>query len=584
MIIGFWVKNLIKGRTFDSHSTKFISEIPGRIEKRLTFSEISQTKISKLLNQHPTLEPFDYIIIGAGSAGCLLANRLSENPQHKVLLLEAGGKDNNPNIQVPAAFNKLFRSAFDWNYDSVPQVHMGNRPMFQPRGKTLGGCSSMNAMIYIRGHRADFDGWAALGNKGWSYKEVLPYFKKHERNLDIQDEFHGNDGEFTVSNPRDPHQLTQTLQEAAQQAGHPLNNDFNGAEQDGFGVYQLSQRNGSRESTATAFLEPARKRPNLAVITNALVRKILIEDGRAAGVEYMLGNEINQVTVGKEVILSAGAFNSPQLLLLSGIGDEVALRKLGISVQKHLPGVGKNLQDHLLGGVLYHCKKNFTLDSAERFPNIVGNLWKYLLYKKGPFTSNVAEGGGFVRTQVGLEAPDMQYHFAPAYYVRHGFENPKTGNGFGIGATLICPYSRGEVMLGSASPQDKPLIDPNYFSDERDIQTMIRGTRIAQQILTQPAFDPYRGDIFIPEKENASDDELADFLRQYAETLYHPVGTCKMGSDENAVVNDRLQVHRVQGLRVVDASVIPLIVRGNTAAATMMIAEKAADMILGKVK
>lgn len=530
------------------------------------------------------MKPFDYIIIGAGSAGCLLANRLSENPQHRVLLLEAGSKNNNPNIQVPAAFNKLFRSAFDWNYDSVPQVHMGNRPMYQPRGKALGGCSSMNAMIYIRGHRTDFDGWAALGNQGWSYEEILPYFKKHERNLRIQDTFHGNDGEFIISDPRDPHLLTLTLQEAAQQAGYPLNDDFNGAGQDGFGVYQVSQRNGTRESTATAFLEPARKRSNLAIITNALVRKILVENGAAIGVEYQLGTEVNQVTVGKEIILSAGSFNSPQLLMLSGIGDEAALRALGISVQRHLPGVGKNLQDHLLGGVLYHCKKNFTLDSAERFPYLVGNLWSYLLFKKGPFTSNVAEGGGFVRTQAGLEAPDMQYHFAPAYYVRHGFDNPTTGNGFGMGATLISPYSRGEVRLASANAQDSPLIDPNYFSDERDVQTMIRGTRIARQILTQPAFDPYRGDIFIPEKEDASDNELADFLRQYSETLYHPVGTCKMGSDGAAVVNDRLEVHGVQGLRVVDASVMPVIVRGNTAAATMMIAEKAADLILEKVQ
>lgn len=522
---------------------------------------------------------FDFIIIGAGSAGCLLANRLSANPQHQVLLLEAGGKDSNQNIHIPAAFNKLFRSSADWNYDTVPQPHMGNRPMYQPRGKVLGGSSSINAMIYIRGHRADYDGWAALGNKGWSYEEVLPYFKKFEQNFRIQNEFHGNAGELKVSDPRSLHVLTKTLSQAAQQAGYPLNDDFNGAEQDGFGFYQLNQQNGARCSAAKAFLEPAKNRPNLHIITDALVRKILIEHDIATGVEYELGGKVVQALAAQEVLLTAGAFNSPHLLMLSGIGEEKELRSFGIAIKKHLPGVGKNLQDHLLGGVLYNCKQDITLDNAERLPKIFGNLWQYLMYKKGPFTSNVAEGGGFVRTLPDMDAPDMQYHFAPSYYVQHGFKNPKTGNGFGMGATLITPHSRGDVKLASADPNDKPLVDPNYFSDERDIQTMLRGSNIAKHILQQKAFDPYRGSIFIPDREDMPENEMIAFLREYSETLYHPVGTCKMGNDAASVVDDQLRVHGIERLRVADASVMPVITRGNTNAPTMMIAEKAAEWV-----
>jgi choline dehydrogenase len=526
------------------------------------------------------LTTFDYILLGAGSAGCLLANRLSANPNNRVLLLEAGGKDASPNIRIPAAFNKLFRSAYDWNYDTVPQPHLGNRPLYQPRGKVLGGSSSMNAMIYMRGHPLDYDGWAALGNRGWSYNDVLPYFKKMEKNVRIHNDFHGNAGELHVNEPCDVHPLTNTLLQAAQQAGYTLNDDFNGAEQDGFGTFQLTQCDGARCSAVNAFLEPARNRPNLKIITQALVRKVVVEKRVATGVEYEINGNIQVASASKEILLTAGAFNSPHLLMLSGIGNEKELRSFGIEVTHHLPGVGKNLQDHLLGGVLYHSKQKNTLDSAERFPNILGNLWQYLVYKKGPFTSNVAEGGGFVRTLTDLSAPDVQFHFAPAYYVQHGFKNPKTGNGFGMGATLIAPHSRGEVRLASADPHDKPLIDPNYLSDERDAQTLLRGSEIAKNILQQKAFDPYRGSIFIPEREDISENEMIAYLREYAETLYHPVGTCKMGNDPMAVVNDQLRVHGIEHLRVADASVMPVIVRGNTNAPTMMIAEKAAAFLM----
>jgi len=522
---------------------------------------------------------YDYIIVGAGSAGCVLANRLSEDWRQRVLLLEAGGSDRHINVQTPAAFHKLFRSKMDWNYDSSEQEHMGRRSMYQPRGKVLGGSSSINAMIYIRGHRYDYDQWAAAGNSGWSYRDMLPYFRQSESNATIQDDFHGNSGELHVGDPIHPHPLSSKILQAAVQAGYRRNRDFNGDEQEGFGYYQRTIRNGNRWSAADAFLHPIRHRKNLSVLTHAQVQRLVVKAGHTRGVVFQRRGVEYQAVARREVLLCAGAFNSPQLLMLSGIGDPGQLQGLGIAVQRVLPGVGKNLQDHLMGGLMYRAKAIKTLDGLDRLPRLVPELLRYLLQRKGPFTSNVAEAGGFVRTQQGLPAPDIQFHFAPAFYARHGFDNP-SGMGFSFGPTLIAPYSRGTITLRSATPADKPFIDPNYFADERDLQTMIRGYRLAEKILQQEALSPFRGEPCIPDRRLQSDDEIADYLRNHCETLYHPVGTCRMGQDPDAVVDTELRVHGLQGLRIVDASIMPNIVRGNTNAPVMAIAEKAADLII----
>lgn len=526
------------------------------------------------------MEVFDYIIVGAGSAGCVLANRLSKHGNTKVLLLEAGGEDKATDIKTPAAFSKLFHTAFDWGDETVPQPHMGGRPMYQPRGKVLGGCSSTNAMIYMRGNRLDYDHWAALGNKGWSYEAVLPYFKKSEDNQVLEDAYHAKGGEWMVSGYQYQHPLSKALLQAVQQAGYTHNPDFNGAEQEGFGFHQLSQKQGRRFSAADAFLHPIRKRANLKVVTHATVHKVNVTEGRATGVTYEWKGQQIEAKAGKEIILSAGAFNSPKLLMLSGIGPADHLKEQGIGVVKALAGVGQNLQDHLLAGIAYRSKKTDTYDTLENFPRILGALWQFLVNKSGPLTSNVCEIGGFARTLPDLPAPDVQFAFAPAFYIRHGFDNPKGENGLGFGPILLQPYSVGDVKLANSDPLAKPLIDPRYFSDERDLQTMIRGIRIAEKVLSQSALDDYRGARYLPETGLPTDDEIAQLLREMSETLYHPVGTCKMGTDELAVVDAELRVHGVAGLRVVDASVMPKIVRGNTNAPTVMIAEKGADMIL----
>ncbi len=523
--------------------------------------------------------PYDYIIAGAGSAGCLLANRLSTDAQCRVLLLEAGAEDRNRNIHIPAAFSKLFRTAEDWNYNSVPQPGMNHRQLYQPRGKVLGGSSSINAMIYIRGHRADYDAWAAAGNPGWDYESVLPYFRRFERNLEFKDEYHGTMGELTVSPSRHRHPLSQALLRAAEQAGYPLNPDFNGAQQEGFGFYQLTQKNGQRCSAAAAFLQPIRHRSNLHIQTEARAHRLLFEGKRVVGIAYEQGGRMLEARARREVLLCAGSFNSPQLLLCSGVGDEKALRQLGIPVRHHLPGVGQNLQDHLLAGSVYHTHRKDTLDSLQRFPHSLRHLLQYLLRKRGMLTSNIAESGGFLRSLPHLPAPDLQWHFSPGYFLRHGFDNPDSGNGFGLGTTLIYPYSRGAVRLASADPRDAILIDPKYLSDERDLDTLVRGHHITEHLLAQAAFRPYRQQRFMPPPHVQDERELRAYLREWAQSLYHPVGTCKMGTDELAVVDSRLRVHGLQGLRVADASIMPTIVRGNTNAPVMMIAERAAAML-----
>ncbi|MEY2904125.1 MAG: hypothetical protein RJA52_141 [Bacteroidota bacterium] len=523
------------------------------------------------------MKRFDFIIVGAGSAGCVLANRLSENPDLTVLLIEAGSKDTSPEIKVPAAFSKLFKSKNDWAYYTEPQTYMNNRQMFQPRGKVWGGCSSINAMIYIRGHQADFDEWAALGNAGWSYRDVLPYFKKSEKNIALSNSFHRQDGLLNVENHRSIHPLTDAFISAAQEAGFKKSQDFNGADQEGFGYFQVNQNKGTRWSAADAFLKPILHRKNLTVLSNTEVKKIIFKGKQATGI---LTTQNIEFFAEKEIILSAGAFHSPKLLMQSGVGSGSELQKAGIPLVHELKGIGKNLQDHLLGGIVTLCKSGLTLDDAERFPYIFTNLFNFLIFKKGPFTSNVAEAGGFVKTSPELDAPDLQFHFGPAFFIAHGFGNPKKGRAFSFGPTLIKPFSRGTLTLNPQNPNGAPIIDPSYFSDERDVKTMIKGYKLTELILSQWAFQPFRGAPFLPDKKLNSEDEIADFLRTNCETLYHPVGTCKMGVDEQSVVDPYLKVHGLQRLRVVDASVMPTIVRGNTHATTVMIAEKAGEFIL----
>ncbi|MCB0642473.1 MAG: GMC family oxidoreductase N-terminal domain-containing protein [Phaeodactylibacter sp.] len=524
-------------------------------------------------------QEFDYIVIGAGSAGCVLANRLSANSKNTVLLLEAGGMDGQSNIKVPAALPKNFRTAVDWNFDSLPQPHMHNRPMFQPRGKVLGGSSSINAMIYIRGHRADYDHWANLGNPGWTYEEVLPYFKKSEQNLGIQDAFHGQTGTLYISDLRSPHPLTTQFLQAAELAGYPLNSDFNGYTQKGFGYYQVNQFKGKRWSAADAFIHPILKQKNLRLEVNAQVQRLKMEGKRCTGVQYRRAGSDLQANARQAVILSAGAFGSPHLLMHSGIGDAETLRQFGIPVVHHLPGVGLNLQDHLLAGIAFKTALRTTLDTVERFPGILKHLFNFMVRHRGPLTSNVAEAGGFWKTDSDLPASDIQFMFAPAYFIQHGFKNPPNENGFSAGMVLLQPQSVGHVGLQDADPNTPPLIDPNYFSAEADIQTMIRGYRIVEQIVAQAPLKAHIEKMVMPERQLHTDEEITDFLRGMCETLYHPVGTCKMGNDSTAVVDAELKVHGIDGLWIADASIMPTIVRGNTNAPTIMIAEKAADLI-----
>jgi choline dehydrogenase len=518
---------------------------------------------------------FDYIIIGAGSAGCVLANRLTENPQTKVLLLEAGKKDDDFMMSVPAAFYRLFQTKVDWTFFTEPQKEVNNRKMFHPRGKVLGGSSSINAMIYMRGHREDYDNWAKMGNKGWSYDEVLPYFKKSENQQAFKDEFHGQGGLLNVRNQIIPNVLSEKMLEAAQSLGYPITPDFNGAEQEGFGMHQTNiDQKGRRHSTSKAFLAPVMHRPNLKVMTHCLAHKILFEGKKAVGVQFEQGGQVKTEKVNSEVLLCAGAFQSPHILMLSGIGRGQDLQKFDIPVLHDLQGVGQGMKDHVIASIIMSCNQKITLDTEEN----LWNLLKFVIGGKSPLASNVAEVGGFVRTNPKLTAPDIQYHFGPAYFENHGLTKVK-GSGFSLGPILIQPESSGEVRLASNRPQDLPLIDPQYFSHEADMKTMIAGFKIGYKLMTSKIFQPYIEKNYAPKKELHTDEEIIAHIKESLQTLYHPTSTCRMGSDALSVVNNKLKVHGLEGIRVIDASIMPMVVRGNTNAPTIMIAEKGADMI-----
>lgn len=517
---------------------------------------------------------YDYIIVGAGSAGCVLANRLTEDAKTTVLLLEAGAADKRREIHIPIAFSKLLKTECDWAYYTEKQPYLNQRQFYWPRGKVLGGCSSINAMIYMRGNPSNYDHWQDLGNEGWSFSQVLHYFKKAENQERGASEYHGKSGPLNVANLRCINPISQAFVSAGVEAGLARNHDFNGRQQDGVGFFQVTQKKGQRHSTAAAYLKPILHRPNLTIQTHTQVTNLLFEGTRIVGLAYLQNGETHQIQVGKEVILSGGAINSPQLLMLSGIGAAEHLNALGIPLVVDLPGVGQNLQDHLAVPILYKCKQPVSLENAKT----TTNLLKYLLFKQGPLTSSVAEAGAFVKTQDSLSIPDIQLHFAPAYFINHGFTKPE-GHGFTVGPMLLYPNSKGRITLRSSSPLEPPIIQPNYLASEADLQGLTEGLKLARKIVQMSAFNTFRGEELFPGIQVQQDEDIHTFIRNTAETLYHPVGTCKMGNDAMSVVNSRLQVHGVQGLRVVDASIMPSIVGGNTNAPTIMIAEKAADLI-----
>jgi choline dehydrogenase len=522
----------------------------------------------------PTPNAYDYIIVGAGSAGCVLAARLTEDVRTRVLLLEAGGPDKAVEIHIPAAFSKLFKTAVDWNYSTEPEPHLHDRQLYWPRGKVLGGSGSINAMIYIRGNPVDYDHWRDSGNRGWGFADVLPYFKRSENQQRGESEFHGTSGPIHVGDPQYVNPLTRAFLAAAGEIGIPSNPDFNGAGQEGVGLYQVVQKKGARCSSVDGYLKPALGRHNLTVLTEAHAARLVIENKRATGVVYEHNGVSETVHANVEVILAGGTINSPQLLLLSGIGPSDELQKVGIHVIHDLKGVGQNLQDHPMVSVGYLCTQKISLDGAET----PGNLVRYLLFKTGPLTSNVAEAGIFLTTRGDSPVPDLQLLFGPAYYRQHGLIRRRE-HCFGFGPTLITPESRGSISLRSKNPMDPPAIRANYLSTDADLRTMVEGVRLSRRLAHSKAFDPFRGEELHPGLAAQSESDIIEFLRNDLETLYHPVGTCRMGNDEFAVVDERLRVHGIERLRVVDASIMPRIPTGNTNAPVVMIAEKAADMI-----
>jgi choline dehydrogenase len=525
---------------------------------------------------------FDFIIIGAGSAGATLAARLTENNQFSVCLIEAGGKDTSPFIHIPFGLAFLSRMTnLGWEYDTEPQSQLNDRSLFWPRGKVLGGSSSLNAMCYIRGVPEDYDRWNDMGAKGWDWQTVLPYFKKSEKQQHGESEMHGADGYLSVSDLRHTNPLSSTFVDAAEQIGLSKVTDFNGPDREGLGFYQVTQENGQRCSTAKGYLTPALTRSNLTLLTKALVEKIQIIDGVATGVKLQLDGQSIELTANKEVLLSAGAINSPQILMLSGVGPKEHLAENGIKVKVDLPGVGQNLQDHLDIIVQHHCKNRDSYSiSLALIPRYIKNTFNYLFNRQGIFTSNVAEAGGFDKTQYAADIPDIQYHFLPAILLDHG-RTTAFGYGFGVHVCGLYPKSRGEIRLRSNKPNTPAVIDPHYLEHLDDQKVMIDGVRRARKILAAASFDKYESWEVGPGPDAQTDEEILTFIRKNSETIYHPIGTCKMGdiSDVMTVVDSQLKVKDIKGLRVVDASVMPSLVGGNTNAPTIMIAERCADLI-----
>ncbi len=524
---------------------------------------------------------FDYLIIGGGSAGCVLAARLTEDPNITVALLEAGPVDSSMLIHCPAGLALLAKGGqANWAFSTVPQPGLNGRTGYQPRGKVLGGSSSVNAMIYARGHRADYDHWAAEGNAGWGYDDVLPYFKRAEHNERGADAFHGTGGPLNVMDLCSPNRFGPVFVEAAQQAGFPHNPDFNGENQEGVGMYQVTHKNGERFSAAKAYLTPNLSRPNLHVITGAHTTRILLERKKAVGVEYLQGGELKQLKAHREVLLCAGALQSPQLLMLSGIGPKAHLLDVGLAVQHDLPGVGQHLHDHVDVVQVVNAprlKDLFGLSPAGLVRGIQGIL-EWRAHRSGMLTTNFAEAGGFIKSDHSEAIPDLQLHFVVGKLVDHG-RKTTLGHGYSCHVCLLRPQSRGSVQLASRDPLAAPLIDPNFLGDHDDMQRLMRGFKLMRHILQQPALAGHGGRELASSAKAQTDLEMELFIRDHADTIYHPVGTCRMGSGPLDVVDAQLRVHGITGLRVVDASIMPRVVGANTNAPVIMVAEKAADML-----
>ncbi|WP_227270099.1 GMC family oxidoreductase [Roseobacter weihaiensis] len=528
----------------------------------------------------------DFIVIGAGSAGCVLANRLSANPKHKVILLEAGGRDLNPWIHIPVGYFKTIHNpAVDWCYKTEPDPGLNGRSIEWPRGKVLGGSSSLNGLLYVRGQPQDYDRWRQMGNTGWGWDDVLPLFKRAECNERGADAYHGDQGPLAVSNMRIQRPITDAWVAAAQAAGYAFNPDYNGAVQEGVGFFQLTAKNGRRCSSAVAYLKPAKTRPNLTIITHAQADRIEIADGCATGVTYTNRSGQQQtVTARREIVLCGGAINSPQLLMLSGIGEPEQLAANGIEVVKSLPGVGKNLQDHLQARLVYKCNEPTLNDEVSSLMGQARIGLKYILFRAGPMTMAASLATGFLKTRDDLETPDIQFHVQPL-----SAENPGKGadkfSAFTMSVCQLRPESKGEIRLASSNPRTYPKIVPNYLSTETDCRTIVAGVNIARKIarhapLTSKISEEYRPHADLDMEDY---DATLDWARSNTASIYHPTGTCKMGDDADAVVDSKLRVHGIKGLRVADCSIMPEIVSGNTNAPAIMIGEKASDLVLETV-
>ena len=539
------------------------------------------------------MQEYDYIVVGAGSAGCVLANRLTADGTATVLLLEAGGKDTNPMIHIPIGYSKTLKDpSVNWLYETEPDATSGGRPHVWPRGKVLGGSSSINGLLYVRGQAADYDRWAQLGCTGWSHADILPYFKRAEGNERLTDcDLHGTDGPLNVSDPRDSHPISDAVIEAGVQAGIPFNNDCNGESQDGISYFQMTVKNGRRWSMAMAYLRPALNRANLKLEIRAHAERIVFDGKRAVGVRYTQNGSSIEARARREVILSGGAINSPQLLELSGIGDAEVLAAAGVPVLHALKGVGTNLQDHYIVALQYRLKDCISVNELSRGWRLMREAVRYAVQRKGLLTLSAAHIQAYVRTRPGLDGPDVQFHILPATmdidkFSLEGKMELEKLPGLTIAPCQLRPESRGSVHLKTANPFDRPAIRPNYLADEMDRTTIVEGLKWGRKIAEQEALRPWIANEIVPGAEAASDAALLEYAQQAGATLYHPVGTAQMGraNDPMTVVDAELRVHGIDGLRVVDASVMPRLVSGNTNAPTVMIAEKASDMILAAAR